>query len=669
MKLKSSLKTQLVFLLVISILIPISIISLFSYNSTKKSYSKMFDQTMNASLDRVSDIINNIYAVNTENINMLSNDPNAKNMLTGADSSAPWLLKTFEAFVASHKDIPSVYEGLTNGKMYLAPSTIKLPSDYDPRIRPWYTAAINKDGEAIVSEPYEDASAKGTMVVTFAKTVKDMNTNQTIGVVGLDIKLDVLSATVNKISIGQNGFVTVLDTSGKIIAHKNPDLINKSSKDEPWIETVLNSSSDKLELKLDKEKFEAFKMKNENTGWIIVGFVPQKELLSQINASRNITIIISIVCLLFAAAFGLIFSQRIVSSINKLVKILTKIKDGDFTEKIDIPKNATSEIVAIADAVNNMVDGTISIISRVLESTQEVKESCSDLVTICKESSLVGEEVAKAVQQIAIGATDQASKIEDGLNVTNRLNEEIENSINESEIMINASKDVVKSTEEGIVTLNLLNEIFADTSKANLQLESQIQILADKSNKIGAITDTIKAITEQTNLLALNASIEAARAGEAGKGFAVVADEVRKLAEQSARSASEINILLTEIKQSVSDVYEKINYVTRLNEKTKGNVETTNESFKNIEKAIKLLDESMGNVSKSLDQIESSKAAMIDMFSEIASVSQETAATTEEVSASSEEQASGLQEVLASTEKLSSLAVDLENVVNRFKIK
>lgn len=76
------------------------------------------------------------------------------------------------------------------------------------------------------------------------------------------------------------------------------------------------------------------------------------------------------------------------------------------------------------------------------------------------------------------------------------------------------------------------------------QAVQTMRLIQAESVKIQEITHLINTIAFQTNVLALNASIEAARAGPHGRGFAVVASEVRSLASRSASAANDIEHLL-----------------------------------------------------------------------------------------------------------------------------
>lgn len=77
-----------------------------------------------------------------------------------------------------------------------------------------------------------------------------------------------------------------------------------------------------------------------------------------------------------------------------------------------------------------------------------------------------------------------------------------------------------------------------------------------KIEKISNLTESILEIAEQTNLLALNATIEAARAGESGRGFSVVAEEIGKLADNSRNNANAIQVLNSQITDTVNSLLE-----------------------------------------------------------------------------------------------------------------
>ncbi|MGO4276703.1 methyl-accepting chemotaxis protein, partial [Paenibacillus sp. TAF58] len=123
-----------------------------------------------------------------------------------------------------------------------------------------------------------------------------------------------------------------------------------------------------------------------------------------------------------------------------------------------------------------------------------------------------------------------------------------EASSNASDLAIETTKGAIQGNEMihlAIHRMNAVNDIVQKSAAELIQLK-------DRSIEIGGIVNMITEIASQTHLLALNASIEAARAGELGRGFSVVAAEVKKLAEESERSAQQIQELIRSIQTDTS---------------------------------------------------------------------------------------------------------------------
>jgi Methyl-accepting chemotaxis protein len=665
MKGKIRLGRQIIFLLVLMALIPQCIIAMFSYYSVKENLSSIFNDYMYSNLAKVDETIKYIDKSGRETVDMLSKDPNANNILKD-DSAENSFLQLANTYSTTHKQVNCAYLGVSDGRMLVQPKQ-DLPEGYDPRKRPWYPQAVEKNGEVVLTDPYEDAFDKGHYVISYVKSLKDGN-GQVVGVAGIDVNLKQVAQQVADIKIGNAGYAAVLDKSGRIISHKDSNFIGKTEKDETWIKDITNSSGKTLTKNINGVEFYIFVLKNAETGWSVVGFIPSAELKTKINDVVKIITIISIILVILAIIIGNLFSKSITKPIEGLVNVMGKVSKGDFTERLNENIKASFEIHSIVKSVNMMVDEVVQILKNTIESSKGIKESSDSLVMICKQSSDAGEQIATSIQAISNGALQQVESIKVGSELSSALGEKVNRCLSDSAMMIDASKKVSCSTERGMDNISKLLLSFDKTAKSDKEVLKEVTVLADNSEKVNEITDTIKNITEQTNLLALNASIEAARAGEYGKGFSVVAEEVRKLAEQSGKSAQQINDIVTQIRNSVASVLEKINYSQAISRETEINVKETSGSLEDIQQVLKTLERSILKVSNELEGINKDKNTMVNKFYEVEDIAKDTASATEESSASSEEQAGGLNEIVRAAEELNSLSESLDKAVMNFKI-
>ncbi len=99
---------------------------------------------------------------------------------------------------------------------------------YDPRLRPWYTEAVDALGETIWTDPYVFFTS-GELGTTTARAISDGG--PATGVVGADIELISLSEHLQASQLAHNVHSLIFNDQGTVVAHPDPDSTRQLGRD------------------------------------------------------------------------------------------------------------------------------------------------------------------------------------------------------------------------------------------------------------------------------------------------------------------------------------------------------------------------------------------------------------------------------------------------------
>jgi methyl-accepting chemotaxis protein len=318
---------------------------------------------------------------------------------------------------------------------------------------------------------------------------------------------------------------------------------------------------------------------------------------------------------------------------------IQRIAEGDFTVSVDLDNK--SDLYELSGDLNKMVVELNNTLGQVSNSVHATASASAEISSSTMQMSAGSQEQSQQTHEIASAVEEMTKTV---LESSNNASQAAESS-KQASTNAKAGADKVKETKKGM-------ERIVDATK---ETSSKIASLTGKTVQIGQIAQVIDDIADQTNLLALNAAIEAARAGEQGRGFAVVADEVRKLAERTTKATKEIAETIKAIQNEAS------------------------QADNSMTQAVSAVDEGLkltGEVELSLQKILSMNQEVSDIINQVAAGSQQQTTAAEQISKNiegissiTEEAAAGTSQIANAAEDLNRLTVDLQSLIERFKLK
>ncbi len=327
-------------------------------------------------------------------------------------------------------------------------------------------------------------------------------------------------------------------------------------------------------------------------------------------------------------------------STERLLEQMNHFSAGDLTVRA-VPERDGDEVAQLYAGFNRAVENLRGMLCQVDEAVNATASAV--------------EQISSAAEQLAAGSQEQSAQANEvAVAVEEMSRTVIENAHNAAQASEAARRGGKVAGEGSRVVEEPLGKIRRIAGVVNVSAQS-INQLGASSRRIGDIVQTISDIADQTNLLALNAAIEAARAGDQGRGFAVVADEVRKLAERTTTATKEIDEMIKAVQGQTQEA---------ITEMKQGSEE--------VDAGIKLADQT----GAALMQIVHSVQEIEQMITQIAAAGEQQSTTSEQISQSvqgistvSSESAEGVAQIAQTTDGLNRLALDLRQLVSRFKLE
>ncbi|MFV9681318.1 methyl-accepting chemotaxis protein [Pseudomonas sp. NY15367] len=355
-------------------------------------------------------------------------------------------------------------------------------------------------------------------------------------------------------------------------------------------------------------------------------------------AARIWVIAVMILATLATVVLAMLLTRSIVAPLTDALRVAEVVASGDLTQNIHA--EGKDEPARLLTALKTMQQSLRTTIQSIADSSNQLASASEELHAVTEDSTRGLHQQNTEIEQAATAVNEMTAAVE----------EVARNAVSTSEASRESNATALQGREQVRQTVSSIGQLAEDVNGTAQEVEK----LAERVREISKVLDVIRAIAEQTNLLALNAAIEAARAGDAGRGFAVVADEVRALAHRTQQSTQEIEQMIGAIQSGTDQAV--------------GSMQSSNTRARSTLEVAQAAGVALEQITQAISSINERNLVIASASEEQAQVAREVDRNLVNIRDLSLQTSAGANQTSAASQELSRLAVDLNNLVARFKV-
>ncbi|MBF0186664.1 MAG: hypothetical protein HQL50_01930 [Magnetococcales bacterium] len=404
---------------------------------------------------------------------------------------------------------------------------------YDPRLRPWYRGAKNKDGlywHTVYSwlDEYEGES-RYQLGITVSAPVKDGS--KLLGVTAVDIVLKDISDFLATLTISENGRPFIVDAKGDIVGLPNYEEVLNISEQNPneVSRNTIGTVSDKgmvaafhalqshfnstpqgeikpfskpvlLEFEHDGEPFYGFFQSFKpvyDVDWTIGIVAPQSDFLGRVEENMLMTLSLTLAVVILVIGVGAFVGIKLARPIDALSSQAQRVGRLDL-RSIEFKPTRFAEIYRAQIAFKRMRKQLHAMLTQITDRTVLLDEISEGVGTISVQMNANSGDLQETVQSVNEVTDDVKHSMESITDLTGQMVSRMSDVIDSSSVIEGNMHKMAQAAEESGASLAVLaeasqmafgaiSELIQSKHENSDQLEKVVTSLAEITDDIGAV--------------------------------------------------------------------------------------------------------------------------------------------------------------------------------------